>query len=74
MINRRILLAGLAASNWLGFMQDQFSKVAQAALAGTTASAAIPKSAPAARKTPAKAAAKKAGRRKTAARKTSHGS
>ncbi len=27
------MLAGLATNNWLGFMQDQFAKVAQAALA-----------------------------------------
>ncbi len=30
-------LAGMAASNWLGYLQDQFTKVAQAAMAGSTA-------------------------------------
>lgn len=61
------LLAGLATNNWLGFMQEQFSKVAQAALAGSPPAAVAPKAA--ARKAPARPAAKKTGRR-PAARKT----
>jgi len=64
------LLAGLAANNWLGFMQDQFSKVAQAALAGSPAVPA--KAAPVARKAAPKAAAKKT-RRRPAARKVANG-
>ena len=56
-------LASMAANNWLGYMQDQFSKVAKAALAPSKTPAATPKPSAAAapvRKTAKKA--KKAGR------------
>jgi hypothetical protein len=62
-------LAGLATSKWLGFMQDQFSKVAQAALAGSSTGAAAKAVAPA-RKTGVKALARKAKRRPAASKKT----
>ena len=61
------LLAGLAASNWLGFMQDQFSKVAQAALATSSTPEAAGPASTIRRK--AAAPAKKAARRRAAPRK-----
>ena len=68
--NASPLLGGLATNNWLGFMQDQFSKVAQAALAGSSTGDAAKVAAPA-RKAAAKAPAKKAKRRLAAPKKMS---
>lgn len=61
------MLAGLAANHWLGFMQDQFAKVAQAALAtqaghgGAAIEAVVAKTA--ARKKAGGSVAKKTARR-----------
>ena len=65
-------LAGLTANNWLGYMQDQFAKVAQAALASsssTSANNANGKPAAAAPRAPPKAASKTAAKRRPAAKK-----
>ena len=65
-------LAGLTANNWLGYMQDQFAKVAQAALAssGTVASDESLKSTAApARKAGSKAGSKAAFKRGKSAKK-----
>jgi hypothetical protein len=51
-------LPGLDASNWLGYMQDQFTKVAQAALSGTPAA-----DKPAASRKPASKTARKSARK-----------
>ena len=59
---------GVAANNWLGFMQDQFSKVAQAAMA-TTAPDATAANKPAIRKAASKSPAKQVKRRRAATRK-----
>ena len=64
-------LAGLAAGNWLGFMQDQFAKVAQAALTTSDVGRnARSDAAPSvkAKQTAAKAPAKKATPRRRAGR------
>ena len=58
------MLANVAANNWLGFMQEQFMKVAQAAIAGSSPAAPDPAdgtdaSAAPARKARAKPAVKK---------------
>ncbi len=55
-------LAGLAASNWLGYLQDQFTKVAQAAMAAATRGE--PRPAP-----PAATAKRPAAKRKPAAKR-----
>jgi hypothetical protein len=62
-------LAGLAANNWLGFLQDQFSKVAHATLAASPPTGSNP-AAPVAKKAAArKAVTKVAARRRGPARK-----
>ena len=53
-------LASMAANNWLGYMQDQFSKVAKAALATSPAAAGAPPTA----KAPGKKVATKAARKR----------
>lgn len=70
------MMAGLAANNWLGFMQEQFARVAQAALASGDGSGSRPSPQPAPtaaaprKRAAASAAAKKsiAGRKRTSAR------
>ncbi|MEO8935330.1 MAG: PhaM family polyhydroxyalkanoate granule multifunctional regulatory protein [Burkholderiaceae bacterium] len=68
------MLAGMAANHWLGFMQDQFAKVAQAALATQAGHAGVADepavARPSARKKAGGPVAKKTARRAKAVRKT----
>lgn len=60
--------AGVVANNWLGFMQEQFTKVAQAAIAASPGRAASEPATKTPRSVTTRPPAKKAGRRKTPAR------
>lgn len=63
------MLASLAANNWLGYMQDQFSKVAKVALAKPSTKAAVPAPAKASAPVGRKAAKKGARKRRASAPK-----
>ena len=56
-------LLGLAANNWLGLLQDQFGRVAQAATAASSTPPATARKSAVPAKTARKAAAKRAGTR-----------
>ena len=62
-------LTGLAAGNWLGYMQDQFTKVAQAALANGPAATGAGKAAKSTPSTPPSPPAKAARRKTSKARR-----